>query len=321
MSPNGRKHWCKYCGKSFPSGRSLGGHMAMHRSGYKHKKQPSSKPRLPSADDGTCRYGLRARRHSMWLMCDSSDDEYSTLVPKTECQLCFKVFASCEALSMHMRAHARLQQKRVEESREDATMSNGCGVDDFTVSAPVVLTYGVQEVGAARILLMLSGHSDMCSAALEYCNEDYERDSNSDYRGQETEMGLDCSIHDQSGDVEPMKPEECSSDGRMKFSSLSDVLKATAIHKCNVCSKVFTSGSALGGHKRLHRVSVHGKVQASSSSAVAETGQHLIEVHHRSLGLSLPDLGGRYISRIGKSEVNLWWGASNIRSERMLGVV
>jgi hypothetical protein len=291
--------------------------MAMHRS--KRKKRPSSTPSLPipSEDDNAAgRYGLREKRHRTWLLCDSSDDEYLTLVPKTECQLCFKVFASSDALSMHMGAHARQEQKMVARSRvEESREGNGFEGADATVSTPVVLTYGVQEATAARILLMLSGHSDdMCSASVEYCNEDSERDSNLADDVQESES--------QSGDDELMKPENCSPDGKMKFSSLSNVLKATAIHKCKHCSKVFTSGNALGGHQKFHKVRVHVKAQASPNSAVAETGQRLVEVDHRPSRLNLPSLSDRnYSSRIGKSELHLWWGASSIRSERMLGVV
>ncbi|XP_062208969.1 zinc finger protein ZAT1-like [Phragmites australis] len=322
MPPRGRRHWCKHCNKSFPSGRSLGGHMALHRGRRKHKKQPRSTLSLGSDGDGASIYGLRKRRHRTLLLCSSSDDEFLRSVPKTECQLCFKVFASCDALSMHMRAHTRHERKMVakeETSREVTTLSNGYCDRNVVVSTPVMLTYGIEEVDAARVLLMISGHSGMYSAS-EYCNEDHGMDGNSSYRVQKSENGLDYSGHGQTGDAELMKPESSSSDEEMKFSSLSHVLKAT--NDCKLCGKFFASRKALGGHKKFHKVPDHEKVEASPNSAVAQTGQHLLEVDHGLLSLNLPALSDRnYSSRSPKSELNPWWSASNLPSERMLGVV
>ena len=74
MPPTGRKHWCNVCKKSFPSYNSLGGHMNLHRVKRKQKNQARSTLSLPNIGDGPGGYGLRERRHSTWLLCDSSDD-------------------------------------------------------------------------------------------------------------------------------------------------------------------------------------------------------------------------------------------------------
>ena len=89
--------------------------MNLHSGKRKQKKLSRTAPSLANTRGGAGGYGLRERRHSTWLLCDSSDDEYLTPVPKTECQLCFKVFASRGALGMHMRAHTRRERKMVAE--------------------------------------------------------------------------------------------------------------------------------------------------------------------------------------------------------------
>jgi hypothetical protein len=284
---------------------SLGGHMNLHSGKRKQKKLSRTTPSLPNnIRDGAGGYGLRERRHSTWLLCDSSDDEYMTPVPKTECQLCFKVFASRGALGMHMRAHTRRERKMVAE--EVPRESDGYCDHNVPVSTPVTLTYGMEEVNAARVLMMISGHSGM-DTAYEHCGEDYETDGNLAYPVQKSEMELDYSGHRQTGDAELM-PESRISDVKMKFISLSHVLKATATHDCKLCGKVFTSSKGLAGHKKFHKVHDHEKVAASPNSAMPETGKQLLEVDSQLLCLDLSGLSGRNHSRRSpRSQLTPWW--------------
>ena len=295
--------------------------MNLHRVKRKQKKQARSTLSLPNIGDGFRGYGLRERRHCTWLLCDSSDDEYLTMAPKTECQLCFKVFASNHALSVHMRAHARHERKMVAKvvSRE----SNGYSDPKVVVSTPVMLTYGIEEVNAARVLLMISGYSGVDSAS-EHCDEDYEMDGNSAYHVQKSEMELDYFCHGKTGDAELMMPESPSSDVKPKFISLSQVLKVTESHDCKLCGKVFTSSKGLASHKKFHKVPDHEKVAASPNSEISQTGQQLLEVDSRllRLNLNLPGFSDRnYRSRSAKSAQTPWWTTRAFRSERMLGVV
>uniref|UniRef100_K4AD82 C2H2-type domain-containing protein n=1 Tax=Setaria italica TaxID=4555 RepID=K4AD82_SETIT len=296
MPPRGRKHWCKLCKKSFPSCNSLGGHMNLAiRDKCMQKKLARSTLSLPKISAGAGGYRLRERQHSTWLLRDSSVDEDQTMVPKTECQLCFKVFASCHALSMHMRAHTRHEKKMV--AKEASRKSSGYCDHNDAVPTPVMLTYGIEEVNAARVLLMISGHSGMDSAS-EHCNEDYEMDGNSAYRMQKNERELDYSFHGQIGGADLMMPESPSSDAKLKFSSLSRVLKATESHDCKLCGKVFTSSKGLASHKKFHKAD------------------------SRLLCLNLPVTQfSVLIPRSPKSEQNPWWIASGLLSDRVLGVV
>ncbi|OEL32559.1 hypothetical protein BAE44_0006425 [Dichanthelium oligosanthes] len=293
--------------------------MNLHSVKRKHKKKARSTLSLPNIVAGAGGYGLRERRHSAWLSCDSSDDEYLTRVPKTACQLCFRVFASCYALSAHMRVHVRHERKMV--AKEASRESNGYCDHNVDVSTPVKLTYGIQEVNAARVLLMISGHCGMDSPS-EHCDEDYEIDGNLAYRVQKSEMELDYSCHGRTGDAELMMPESPCSDVKPKFSSLSQVLKATETHDCKLCGKVFTSSKGLASHKKFHKVPDREKVAGPRNSAVPQTGQKLLEVDSRLLCLNLPGFSDRnYRSRNPKSAQTPWWTARGFRSERLLGIV
>ncbi|KAF8722088.1 hypothetical protein HU200_022722 [Digitaria exilis] len=292
MPPRGRKHWCKACKKSFPSYYSLGGHMNLHRDKRKQKKQARSTLNLPNISDGAVGYGLRVRerRHSTWLLCDSSDGEY--LPSKTECQLCFKVFASCHALSMHMRVHARHEKKMV--AKEALRESNEYCDHNVAVSAPVMLAYGIEEVNAARVLLKISGHSGMDSTT-GHCNDDYEMDGNLAYSMQKNEMELDYS--GQTGGADSIM-ESPSPGVKLKFSSLSQVLKATESHDCKLCGKVFTSSKGLASHKKFHKVD------------------------NRLPCFNLPGfIDRKYRSRGPKSAQTPWWTTRGFRTEGILDII
>ncbi|CAN6175550.1 unnamed protein product [Urochloa humidicola] len=312
MPPRGRKHWCKLCKKSFPSYSSLGGHMNLQSTKRKEKKQARSTLNLPSISDGAGGYGLRERRHSSWLLCDSSEDEYLTMVPKKECQLCFKVFPSCYALSAHMRAHARHERKMA--AKDASRKNNGYCDPNVAMSTPVMLTYGIEEVNRARVLLLISAHSGMDSAS-EHWNEDDRMDGNSAYCVQKSKMELDYTCcHGQTGIAELMVPESPSSDVKLKFSSLSQVLNATESHACKLCGRVFTTSKGLASHKKFHKVHDHEKVAASPNSAVDS----------RLLCLNLPGFIERnYRSRSPKSAQTPWWTVAKrgFRSERTMGIV
>ncbi|RLN42700.1 zinc finger protein ZAT1-like [Panicum miliaceum] len=213
-----------------------------------------------------------------------------------------------------MRAHARHERKMV--AKEASRESNGYSDHKVVVPTPVMLTYGIEEVNAARVLLMISGYSGM--------DEDFEMDGNSAYCVQNSDMELDYCCHGKTGDAELIMPESPSSDVKLKFSSLSQVLKATESHDCKLCGKVLTSSKGLASHKKFHKVPDHEKVAASRNSAVSQTGQQLLEVDSRllCLNLNLPGFSDRnYRSRSAKSAQTPWWTTRAFRSERMMGVV
>ena len=143
--------------------------------------------------------------------------------------------------------------------------------------------------------------------AYEHYGEDYEMDGNLAYLEQKSEMELDYSGHHQTGNAE-LVPESDISDVKLRFISLSQVLKATATHDCKLCDKVFTSSKGLASHKKFHKVHDHEKVAASPNSAMPETGKQLLEVDSQLLCLDLSGLSDRNHSRRSpRSELTPWW--------------
>uniref|UniRef100_A0A0D9ZAC8 C2H2-type domain-containing protein n=1 Tax=Oryza glumipatula TaxID=40148 RepID=A0A0D9ZAC8_9ORYZ len=352
MAQAEKQRWCKLCNKSFPSYCSLGGHMNLHITRRRKKKPPPSPRKAPPITGASgSRYDFRERRRQRPVAPQSqpdhasSDDEPWTLAPKTECQLCFKAFHSCDALSMHMKAHGHHGRKMVmveQRASRKTSSANFCGVDDgdhgfAAVSyahckrarskrirmdvfpAPVVVvTHGTEVEDAACILVMLSKDAYKGSDSLD---EDPQMDGSLECGPQKTEMEPSSYRLGVTGDTELIKPENSSSYEEIKFGSLSNVVKATAIHECRLCGKVLASGSALGGYMKSHSVPAHKKVATFPKTSVTPSRKQLLEVQNELHELNLPALSNRDCSSTRtESELNPWWVASSIQSERMMGV-
>ncbi|KDP31317.1 hypothetical protein JCGZ_11693 [Jatropha curcas] len=134
------KHVCKFCGKSFSCGRSLGGHMRSHMINDISAQADGTKltkkklPSLPTNNDNNNNnnnganysntisietsgygygygYGLRENPKKTWRIADhSSEDNSSSLVDKS-CKDCGKIFHSWKALCGHMKCHSLEKEK------------------------------------------------------------------------------------------------------------------------------------------------------------------------------------------------------------------
>ncbi|KAG9154786.1 hypothetical protein Leryth_014272 [Lithospermum erythrorhizon] len=115
------KHACKFCNKSFHSGRSLGGHMRTHlisssepdEKGHYGKKLPplisqefngEKKKNYHSIDSSNICYSLRENPKKTNKCVKSSEDD--TLLPNMICKECGKSYQSWKALFGHMKCHS-----------------------------------------------------------------------------------------------------------------------------------------------------------------------------------------------------------------------
>ncbi|XP_043706539.1 uncharacterized protein LOC122656150 isoform X2 [Telopea speciosissima] len=122
-----QKHVCKFCRKSFPCGRSLGGHMRSHMTmNLADTEEKLSKRKAVSVSvnggsnnsssfmgfeaNGHAGYGLRENPKKTWRLSDSNDGMNRQ---GKFCKECGKGFQSWKALFGHMRCHSEKDKERV----------------------------------------------------------------------------------------------------------------------------------------------------------------------------------------------------------------
>lgn len=130
------KHICKFCGRSFPNGRALGGHSRSHmtKNSSEVEENLDKKKHDYIVNDGKkgsnhelgfesgahTGYGLRENRKKTWRIADSVED--SSLHSKF-CKDCGKGFQSEKALFGHMKCHSEKEKNSNESSEEENSWS------------------------------------------------------------------------------------------------------------------------------------------------------------------------------------------------------
>lgn len=125
------KHVCKLCSKSFPCGRSLGGHMRSHPTNSspaemdekqlslntkKLSSSISSTGALTPTNSNNGGYGLRENPKKTWRLSELSED---TSLHEKLCRECGQRFNSWEALFGHMKRHSEKERVPADNSLED----------------------------------------------------------------------------------------------------------------------------------------------------------------------------------------------------------
>ncbi|CAJ1975347.1 unnamed protein product [Sphenostylis stenocarpa] len=142
------KHVCKFCSKSFPCGRSLGGHMRSHVTNVSTETEKLSSFNNNSNNNGGERdtgimgseggtsnggYGLRENPKKTWRFTDSSED--TLLVLDKLCKECGKGFHSWKALFGHMKCHS----ERVSQNNSNLLEDQDSWTDNTNASQKMVL--------------------------------------------------------------------------------------------------------------------------------------------------------------------------------------
>ncbi|WVZ21259.1 hypothetical protein V8G54_008581 [Vigna mungo] len=125
------KHSCKFCSKSFPCGRSLGGHMRSHVTNVSSETEKVSsfnnnnsgdrdrETGIMGSEGGISNggYGLRENPKKTWRFTNSVDD--TMLVLDKLCKECGKGFHSWKALFGHMKCHSERVSQNNSSLMED----------------------------------------------------------------------------------------------------------------------------------------------------------------------------------------------------------
>lgn len=126
-----KQHVCKFCSKSFPCGRSLGGHMRSHVTNLSSSAETEEKEKVHGAtrkhhlsslnnggsgsyttnnggsEAGTnTGYGLRENPKKTWRIADSTSEGTLVTLADKLCKECGKGFHSWKALFGHMKCHS-----------------------------------------------------------------------------------------------------------------------------------------------------------------------------------------------------------------------
>ncbi|KAJ1406263.1 Zinc finger C2H2-type [Sesbania bispinosa] len=145
------KHVCKFCSKSFPCGRSLGGHMRSHvttitNGSTETEKFSTTTTKKVSYNGGdntgmgseggtNAGYGLRENPKKTWRLTDSSED--NNLVLDKFCKECGKGFHSWKALFGHMKCHSEKERVSNNNSLDDQdSWTNNASQSDTEATVP-----------------------------------------------------------------------------------------------------------------------------------------------------------------------------------------
>ncbi|CAL0307191.1 unnamed protein product [Lupinus luteus] len=123
-----QQYMCKFCSKSFPCGRSLGGHVRTHITNLSSsaETEEKEKEKVGGSEAGTTintGYGLRENPKKTWRIADStSEDTLLTLTTDKFCRECGKGFQSWKALFGHMKCHT--DKERVSNNNHNSLVED-----------------------------------------------------------------------------------------------------------------------------------------------------------------------------------------------------
>lgn len=151
-SPGKSRYKCRTCNKIFQSRQGLGGHQKIHRS-------PKTSYALQVHDPGTfcntkteikARYKVvKIEEFNEDLMVQDMDRETATNNEGKEhkCPVCFKVFASGQALGGHKRAHYSKDSETGEEQQVASLKQEFCDTSDEDMDDHIVRTEDEAKAG------------------------------------------------------------------------------------------------------------------------------------------------------------------------------
>ncbi|MCD7446914.1 hypothetical protein HAX54_018885 [Datura stramonium] len=262
-------HYCRKCKRGFNSAGALGGHMRSHGAAagdstnrnygeeISEQKYMINNFRRDKSEGQKHSYNLRA--HSNRLMLDNrSTSDHDPNVEKSEYYYGHDVkekhcsreeeeedLANCLVMlsnkSYDLSSHNNNNSNNKEEEAKDKAKELEKGM--FQCKACKKVFNSHQALGGHR-----ASHKKVkgCYAAKLDDNINDNNNNNDDDDNDIDEDSMispsDVILHQQSNSFQSQSPSSSSSFSR----------KRSRVHQCSICHRVFSSGQALGGHKRCH---------------------------------------------------------------------
>ncbi|KAK8956876.1 Zinc finger protein ZAT9 [Platanthera zijinensis] len=165
------KHACRICSKSFPTGRSLGGHMRSHICSY--AAEVGKKKKLSGQVGGcsTAGYVLREKNpKKLWRVSDLADEDptsSSSSLKWKQCRECGKVFPSSKALFGHLRCHSSKVSRRVCRTELKQEQGQGEEEEEGSWSGQKFSQESISENNAPPAESGLNRRSNLASAVIQ----------------------------------------------------------------------------------------------------------------------------------------------------------
>ncbi|KAJ0980190.1 hypothetical protein J5N97_008445 [Dioscorea zingiberensis] len=267
-----RRHRCRVCRKSFPTGRSLGGHMRSHvvmnsLEGVEEEEEEKMKRSSVGVVNG---YGLRENPKKTKRFTISSGGSL-----EKQCRECGKCYPSWKSLFGHMRCHSDRSTPQglvgdKEEEEDEEQEGSWSVLSDNEVSG---LAFSARKRRSRRMEMAMEGQASSSSALEQEEQEDValalmmlSRDTghwnvaeSSDKNSvvAEEEINEDHLVSDEA-EID-FKPKIIASDDtddekvRLEQNLEQCDSRKKAKYGCSTCKKSFQSYQALGGHRAAHK--------------------------------------------------------------------
>ncbi|CBI15163.3 unnamed protein product, partial [Vitis vinifera] len=332
------KHVCKFCKKSFPCGRSLGGHMRSHMINSSFETDEKlSKTKLSSLHKAATNPDSWTSANQKLVMDSQSDTETAVPNRKKRSRRRTRYMATATSSSFSF-ANASSSVSEIEQEQEEVAISlmmlsrdsgNWGGLNSVVKLKklikdekfnPSALDSEDFQFYCKQSEFGASGNSRNDSKlnkseVLETnksnklkVNCSKKTTNNDELATKRSKLTKPCNNHSPSRSPGPIHGHTASASAVKAETILGS--KKSKGHECPICLKVFSSGQALGGHKRSHLVG-GSDTRGSQTIVIPKPLPEIRDLLDLNLPAPAEEEGG----------FKAWWVGSSHKHEPLVGMI